>query len=254
MLTKRTPPSWNAVREAVVKSLVPGADADDHVGLAGQRVGGRGPGRADGTHLLRVAVRQRALAGLRLPDRDAGGLAERPQRVLGTRVVHAAARDDHRPLCAERMTSAAAATRAASAGGRATCQVRSAKSSTGQSYASACTSCGRATVTAPVSAGSVSTRIALSRADGSCSGRLTAVEVPRQRAERVVDGDVAGVRQSRAPAAPAPSARVAKVPDGSSSTGSRLIVASAAPVSMLVEPGPTDAVQTQVCSRSFWRA
>ena len=47
---------------------------------------------------------------------------------------------------------------------------------------------------------------------------------------------------------------MAKVPDGSSSTGSRLIVASAAPVSMLDEPGPTEAVHTQVCSRSFCRA
>ena len=32
------------------------------------------------------------------------------------------------------------------------------------------------------------------------------------------------------------------------------MVASAAPVTMFVEPGPTDAVHAQVCSRSFWRA
>ena len=44
--------------------------------------------------------------------------------------------------------------------------------------------------------------------------------------------------------------RVAKVLEGSSSTGMRLIVASAAPVSMLVEPGPTEAVTAQVESRS----
>ena len=59
------------------------------------------------------------------------------------------------------------------------------------------------------------------------------------------------------PANPASSALPAQqqgVPDGNSSTGIRLIVASAAPVSMLVEPGPTDAVQTQVWSRSFCRA
>ena len=36
---------------------------------------------------------------------------------------------------------------------------------------------------------------------------------------------------------------------GSSSTGSRLIVASAAPVTMLVAPGPIDEVQASVCSR-----
>ena len=32
------------------------------------------------------------------------------------------------------------------------------------------------------------------------------------------------------------------------------MVASAAPVSMFVEPGPTLAVTAQVCNRSFWRA
>ena len=37
--------------------------------------------------------------------------------------------------------------------------------------------------------------------------------------------------------------RVAKMSPGSSSTGSRLIVASAAPVSMLVAPGPIELVQ-----------
>jgi hypothetical protein len=47
---------------------------------------------------------------------------------------------------------------------------------------------------------------------------------------------------------------VANVSDASSSTGSRLIVARAAPVTMFVEPGPTDAVHAQVSSRSFCRA
>ena len=54
-----------------------------------------------------------------------------------------------------------------------TCQTRGANSSAGQSHASVCTSCGSASVTAPVPAGSVSTRMAASRADGSCSGRQT---------------------------------------------------------------------------------
>ena len=40
--------------------------------------------------------------------------------------------------------------------------------------------------------------------------------------------------------------RLAKVSLGSSSTGSRLVVAVAAPVSMFVEPGPIDAVQASV--------
>jgi len=48
--------------------------------------------------------------------------------------------------------------------------------------------------------------------------------------------------------------RVAKVSPGSSSTGIRLIVASAAPVTMLVAPGPIDEVHAKACSRSFIRA
>ncbi|GMA88126.1 hypothetical protein GCM10025868_33760 [Angustibacter aerolatus] len=51
-----------------------------------------------------------------------------------------------------------------------------------------------------------------------------------------------------------PDARVANTSPGSSSTGSRLIVASAAPVTMLVAPGPTDVVQAMVCRRSRTRA
>ena len=48
--------------------------------------------------------------------------------------------------------------------------------------------------------------------------------------------------------------RVAKMSPGSSSTGSRLMVARAAPVTMLVAPGPMDDVQAKVASRSFIRA
>jgi len=44
-------------------------------------------------------------------------------------------------------------------------------------------------------------------------------------------------------------ARVANVSAGSSNTGRRLIVASAAPVIMLVAPGPTDVEQANVDSR-----
>jgi hypothetical protein len=40
--------------------------------------------------------------------------------------------------------------------------------------------------------------------------------------------------------------RVAKISPGKSSTGSRLIVAAAAPVIMLVAPGPIDDVQASV--------
>ena len=151
------------------------------------------------------------------------------------------------------MTAAASATSTASGSGRATRHVRGAKSSSGQSCASACTSCGSEIVTAPVSTGSVSTRIAPSSADGSCSGRLT-------RSKNFDSGRKASLTVTSAAYGSSSSwstgedTRVAKVPDGSSSTGRRLIVARAAPVSMFVEPGPTDAVHAHVCRRSFWRA
>jgi hypothetical protein len=48
--------------------------------------------------------------------------------------------------------------------------------------------------------------------------------------------------------------REAKMSPGSSSTGRRLIVASAAPVTMFVAPGPIDVVQARVDRRLVWRA
>ena len=48
-----------------------------------------------------------------------------------------------------------------------------------------------------------------------------------------------------------PGARVANTSPGSSSTGSRLIVASAAPVTMFVAPGPIELVHASVDSRFF---
>ena len=48
--------------------------------------------------------------------------------------------------------------------------------------------------------------------------------------------------------------RVANVSPGSSSTGTWLIVASAAPVTMFVAPGPTDVVHANAPSRLRWRA
>ena len=149
--------------------------------------------------------------------------------------------------------SAARAITERSGSGRAMCQVRSANSDSGQSWASACTSCGMATVAAPVSTGSVSTRIAPSSAAGSCSGRHTRSKYRDSglNASLTVTSPQDGSSSSCSTGA---LARVAKVSAGSSSTGSRLMVASAAPVSMFVEPGPTLAVTAQVCSRSFWRA
>ncbi len=103
-------------------------------------------------------------------------------------------------------------------------------------------------VAAPVSAGSVSTRIAPRSADGSCSGRQT-------RSKNRDTGRNVSFTEMSYPAVLSNSCstglatRVAKTSPGSSSTGSRLMVASAAPVTMLVAPGPIDAVQAIVDSR-----
>src|SRR6185436_83421 len=154
---------------------------------------------------------------------------------------------------ADRITSTARASAAGSGTGRATCQTRSANSSSGQSYACACTSCGSAIVAAPVSAGSVSTRIAPSSAAGSCSGRHT-------RSKNRDSGRNASLTVTSWPAGDSsscstgPDTRVANTSLGSSSTGSRFTVASAAPVSMFDEPGPIEAVQAQVVSRLRCRA
>ena len=96
----------------------------------------------------------------------------------------------------------------------------------------------------------MSTRIAEISADGSCSGRLTRSK-KRERGRKASLTVTSAAYGASSSWSTGELARVAKVPDGRSSTGSRLIVARAAPVSMFVEPGPTEAVQTHVCSRSF---
>ena len=117
-----------------------------------------------------MVVGQRALARLRLADGDPGRVAERTQRFGRLGVDDAAARDDERPLGAANELGRQRERRA-SGTARGTVQARSARNSSGQSNASAWTSCGKASVTAPVSAGLVSTRIAASAAGITCSGR-----------------------------------------------------------------------------------
>ncbi len=152
-----------------------------------------------------------------------------------------------------RSTSVARASATASGCARGTCQVRPAKSSSGQSKASAWTSWGSAIVTAPVSAGSVSVRIAPSIACGNCSGRSTRAknfDTGRKASLTLVPGSPG----SSSSCSSAPAARVAKTSPGSSSTGNRLMVARAAPVTMFVAPGPIEVVQASVCNRSRIRA
>ena len=59
----------------------PRADADHEVGLAREEVRRRRPGDADRAERLRMRIGQRALAGLRFADGDAGRVDEAAQRV-----------------------------------------------------------------------------------------------------------------------------------------------------------------------------
>jgi hypothetical protein len=108
-------------------------------------------------------------------------------------------------------------------------------------------------VTAPVSTGSVSTRIADSSAAGSCSGRLTRSQY-RDTGRKASLTETSMLVGSSSSCRTGFATRVAKTSPGSSSTGIRLTVASAAPVTMLVAPGPIEVVHAYVCRRSRWRA
>ena len=108
-------------------------------------------------------------------------------------------------------------------------------------------------MTAPVSAGSASTRIALSSADGSCSGRSMRSKY-RDTGRNVSFTEAPCQAGSSSCCSTGAGARVAKMSPGSSSTGSRLIVASAAPVTMLVAPGPIEEVTARADSRLRARA
>ena len=108
-------------------------------------------------------------------------------------------------------------------------------------------------MTAPVSAGSVSTRIADSSAAGSCSGRHTRskyFETGRSVSLTVTSP----ANGSSSSCSKGDALRSANVSAGSSRTGIRLIVARAAPVTRLVAPGPTLVDTAYVWSRSFIRA
>ena len=117
---------------------------------------------------------QRALAGLGLADRDAGRLGEAARSAsVRLAVEHAAAGDDQRPLGRADQLGRARPAASASRRGRADLpdallEERLRDSRRPRSARPA----GSASVTAPVSAGLVSTRIASGSAVTSCSGRL----------------------------------------------------------------------------------
>ena len=152
-----------------------------------------------------------------------------------------------------RMMRATSLVKPASGRGLRICHSRSAKNSAGTSIISACTSSGSAMVTAPVSTGSVSTRIALSRAEYNCSGRCTRSKNRESGLNASFTDSVASCGTSNC-CKTGSAARLANVSDGKRSTGKRFVVATAAPVSIFVAPGPTEAVQANVARRLFIRA
>ena len=103
---------------------------------------------------------------------------------------------------------------------------------------------------APVSAGSVSTRMARGSDTMSCSGRFTRsqnFDTGRKASLTLTSGFVG----SSSCCSTGSGARLAKMSEGNSSTGTRLVVASAAPVTMLSAPGPMDDVTARASRRSF---
>lgn len=108
-------------------------------------------------------------------------------------------------------------------------------------------------MTAPVSAGSVSTRIAWSAEASSASGRV--IRSKKRETGRRASLTVMSASEGCSSCCSSGSAgRVAKWSPGSRSTGSRLMVARAAPVTRLVAPGPMEVVTACAESRLSCRA
>ena len=80
------------------KVAVARTNANHHIGVAGNPVGRKGAGHADGAQVKRVVVAQAALASHRLADGDAGGVDELGQHAAGVAINHAAAGHNHRAL------------------------------------------------------------------------------------------------------------------------------------------------------------
>jgi hypothetical protein len=143
---------------------------------------------------------------------------------------------------------AAASTSSASGAGRRMVQSRSAKNSAGQSYACDWMSCGSEITTAPVSTGSVSTRIAVGSAVSNCSGRVMRSK-NRDTGRNTSLTDVSASLGCWSCCSTGPWRWVAYESPGSNSTGRRFTVARPAPVTMLSAPGPIEAVTASVACR-----
>src|SRR5690625_4614715 len=196
-----------------------------------------------------MAEWQGSLARLGLPHRYAGLLHERFQFFSCFTVEGSSSRDNKWFFSLFRI-STASEYNFLSARIRGIRHTLFSKRDVGKSNASVCTSWGRQIVTAPVSSGDVSTLNASSIDHASCSGLLI-------RSQYLETGLKASLTVTSCPNGYSSSCRTgptflfANVSLGRSNRGIRLMVAVAAPVIILVEPGPTDAVQASACIRYF---
>ena len=103
-------------------------------------------------------------------------------------------------------------------------------------------------VTAPVSAGEVSTRMASGSAVTICSGLWMRSQYLETGLKQSLT-ETSWVCPDSSCCKTGATLRRAKMSPGSSRTGTRLIVAAAAPVTIFVAPGPIEVVQTRVRRR-----
>ena len=203
--TKRTSGCWKSDCEPVVKSVSRVPTAMHEVGLARERVRGR------------VALEPEAAE----PEPDGLPTAPLPANVSTTGMPSASAkRRQRRPRprsSGRRRRRRSAAARAARAARRRAAtasgvrrrpldapDARLEERGPGSRRPRDCTSCGSAITTAPVSAGSVSTRIASGSAVSSCSGRVMRSKKRATGRKQSLTLDVARRSGARAAAAPGP--------------------------------------------------
>ena len=243
MVMNARPGAANAVFDAVVKSLSRDPTTRTTSASRARRFAAGRAGHADRAERLRMIERQRALARLRLADRRCRSPRRSAERVRSLRC-----RCTPPPATIERARRARisarrvlrAASRSADARGDrpdARLEQRRRDSRTPRPARPAAS----ASVTAPVSAGEVSTRIASGSADDELLGPVDAIPVARHRLEAVVDGHVLRLRRLELLQHRMPAGGAAKMSPGSSSTGSAVDGgAAAAPVTMFVAPGPIE--------------
>src|SRR5690606_41496232 len=102
----------------------------------------------------------------------------------------------------------------------------------------------------PVCAGEINTLMTSGRAVINCSGRLIRSQY-RETGLKQSLTEISWVASDSSCCKTGAGKRVAKISPGINRTGILLMVAKAAPVTILVAPGPMDVVQTKASNRFF---